>query len=239
MVEVAVGNELATWHLHEDVLNAACPYFKDMINHQRQEGKEPKVTLEQVDNEGFRLFVQYLYSKAVDTRILSILIPAYVLATKLGALDFQARVLDKIYSLYGEGCPFSVKQVLYIIENTPSGCGLVQLAVDSLAIAILSGEFKSDKKLWVELAPIMPELVEGIASVLAVQVKRGHSGWKRKPRLEYIDQQFGTASLAEKLTSQATDKNVKMEREEMDIKVKVESEGTASKKVKVEDEGIE
>ena len=112
MIEVVVGKEGAAYFLHERILAAGSTFFKAVNDSPFKEGSERKVTLTQDENPVFQLFVQFLYTRTFHTSSMQLLLKAYVLGDKLGAPDFQAHSLDKIYSLNYSRCQFTVEQVL-------------------------------------------------------------------------------------------------------------------------------
>jgi BTB/POZ domain len=185
MIEIVVGEEAAVWFLHEKLLVASSTFFKAAINSRFKEGSERKITLAADEDLVFRLFVQYLYTRAFQTSSMRLLLQAYVLGDKLGAPEFQAHALDKIFSLNHSHCHFTAEQVLWVFDNTLPECGLRKLAADTVAHGTLRQKLNYVKEDWEMLAPIMPELMEGIISIAGEQDARDK--WSRKSRLAYQD----------------------------------------------------
>jgi len=185
MIEVVVGKEAAIWCLHEKVLAAGSTFFKAAMNSPFKEGSERKISLAEDGNLVFQLFVQHLYTKAFHTSSMSLLLKAYALGDKLGAPDFQAQALDKIFGLNYSHCQFTAEQVLWVFENTLPKSGLRRLTADTVAHATLRQRLNYGKEDWEILAPVMPELMEGIISIAGVQDVKDK--WSRKSRLAYQD----------------------------------------------------
>jgi BTB/POZ domain len=185
MIEVVVGEEAAKWLLHEKILVAGSTFFKAAINSRFKEGSERRITLAADESLVFQLFVQYLYTKAFQTSSMRLLLKAYVLGDKLGAPEFQAHALDKIFGINYSQCRFTAEQVLWVFENTLPQCGLRKLTADTVAHATLRQKLNFGKEDWALLSPIMPELMEGIISIAGVQEAKDK--WSRKSRLAYQD----------------------------------------------------
>lgn len=185
MIVVVVGEDAAVWCLHEKLLAAGSTFFKAAVNSQFKEGSERKITLAVDDHLVFQLFVQHLYTRTFRTSSLRLLLKAYVLGDKLGAPDFKAHVLDKVFSLNYNHCQFTAEQVLWVFDNTLPDCGLRRLTADTVANGTLRQKLSFGKEDWEMLAPIMPELMEGIVSIAGVQDAKDN--WSRKSRLAYQD----------------------------------------------------
>ncbi len=185
MIEIVVGEEAAVWYLHEKILVAGSTFFKVAINSGFKEGIERKITLAGDESLVFQLFVQYLYSKTFHTSSMRLLVRAYVLGDKLGASDFQAHALDKIYSHNFSQCQFTAEQVLWVFDNTLPGCALRRFTADTVAYSTLRQNLGYGTEEWGSLAPVMPELMEGVISIAGVQ--EGKDKWTRKSRLAYQD----------------------------------------------------
>jgi BTB/POZ domain len=185
MVEVVVGDEAAVWCLHKTILAAGSTFFKAAMNSPFKEGSECKITLANDDNLVFQLLVQYLYTRRFHTNSMRLLLKAYVLGDKLGAPGFQAHALDKIFDLNCCCCRFTAEQVLWVFQNTLPRCGLQRLTADAVAHETLRQKLKYGKEDWGMLAPIVPQLMEGIISSAGVQDAKEQ--WSRKCRLAYQD----------------------------------------------------
>lgn len=185
MFEVEVGDESAVWSLHESILVASSSFFKAVIHSPFKEGNERKIWLADDDHLVFQLFVQYLYSRTFQTSSMTLLLKAYVLGDKLGAPAFRAHALDQIFGLSSESCRFTAEQVLWIFRNTLPGCGLRRLAADTAAHSTLRHILKYGNDDWGLLAPIMPEVMEGVLFFAGEQAS--NEQWNRKCRLAYQD----------------------------------------------------
>jgi BTB/POZ domain len=189
MIEVVVGKEAALWFLHEKLLSAGSTFFKAAIHNPFKERNERKITLVTDENLVFQLFVQHLYTRTFQTNSMGLLLQAYVLGDRLGAPDFQAQALDQIYALNHHSCEFNAKQVLWVFNNTLPHCGLRRFTADTVAHATLRQELNYGKEDWEMLAPVMPELMEGVISIAGVQDPK--NWWSRKPRLAYVEKVAG------------------------------------------------
>ncbi len=185
MIEIVVGEEAAVWCLHEKILTAGSTFFKAAINSRFKEGSERKITLAADENLVFQLFVQHLYTKTFQTSSMKLLLKAYVLGDKLGAPNFQTHSLDKIFGLNYNYCQFTAEQVLWVFDNTLPQCGLRRFTADAVAHGTLRQKLKYGKEDWEMLAPVMPELMEGVISIAGVQDAKDK--WSRKSRLAYQD----------------------------------------------------
>jgi hypothetical protein len=112
-----------------------------------------------------------------------LLLRAYVFGDQLGAPDFQAPVLDKIFGLNHHYCQFTAEQVLWVFDSTLPKCGLRRLTADTVAHGTLRQKLNYGKEDWEMLAPVMPELMDGVISITGVQDAKDQ--WSRKSRLAY------------------------------------------------------
>ena len=186
MIEIVIGDGAEVWCLHEAILAAGSTFFKAAMNSPFKEGSERKVTLPEEDNLAFQLFVQYLYTRTFHTNATGLLLKAYVLGDKLGAPNFKALALDKIFDIQRQCCRFTAKQVPWLVENTLPGCGLQRLTIDTIvAHGTWRKILKYGKEDWERLAPIMPELMERIIAIGGAQ--EGEEKGIIKSRLAYQD----------------------------------------------------
>jgi len=112
-----------------------------------------------------------------------LLLRAYVLGDKLGAPDFQDHALDKIFGLNYHYCQFTAEQVLWVFNNTVPRCGLRRFTADTVAHGALRQQLKYGQEDWEMLAPVMPELMDGVISIAGVQGAKDQ--WRRKSRFAY------------------------------------------------------
>ena len=185
MIQVVVGNEATVWYLHEKILSAGSTFFRAAINSRFKEGSERKITLAEDENLVFQLFVQHLYSKVFQTSSMRLLLKAYVLGDKLGAPEFQALALDKIFALNGNHCHFTAEQVLWIYGNTLPKSGLRRFTADTVVQGIARQKLNYRREDWEMLAPVMPELMERIMST--TRLEDAKDKWSRNFRLNYQD----------------------------------------------------
>lgn len=186
VIEILIGDGPAVWCLHEAILAAGSTFFKAALNSPFKEGIERKVTLADEDNLVFQLFVLYLHTRTFHTNEIGLLLQAYVLGDKLGAPNFKALALDKIFDLQRQCCRFTAEQVLWVVENTLPRCGLQRLTTDAIvAHGAWRQILKYGKEDWERLAPIMPELMEGIIASTGGHDEKGNG--TIKCRMAYQD----------------------------------------------------
>lgn len=193
MVEVIVGPEASSWYLHESLLSASSTFFRTAVHSAFREATEHKVTLPEDDPSAFELFVQFLYTEDFHCQVVAQLCDAYVMADKFGAHVFQAKALDKIYNVNRFDCRFSAAQVLWVFDNTLPGSALRDLAVDTVALAVLRKDLKFADEDWEVVGSVLPELMQAVVRTAKEQPARGSEEWVRKPRLAYFDSRIDHA----------------------------------------------
>jgi len=183
IIEVVVGTEATSWHLHKALLINRSPFFKLALDGHFKGSSENKVILAEDESTIFALFVQWLYTSTFNALSSYDLIHAYILGDRLGTTDFKNKAIDQLHAANLWKCTFTPSEANTIFAFTTAGCGLRRLAVDSIALAFLTQVLDVQAEDWKSSFTFVEEMTE----VMAAMARQVRGIWKDKPQTEYHD----------------------------------------------------
>lgn len=129
MVQITVGDEQRTFHVHMDLLMQHSKYFKISLNSKFVEGRTKQVVLEDDNADAFHLFVQWLYNGEYNvTKARSVEIggceevyygfhaEAYALGNKLVAPAFKIYIVKKLLKVLGRFDEVSITILMEMVD---------------------------------------------------------------------------------------------------------------------------
>ncbi|KAL9617374.1 MAG: hypothetical protein Q9160_007824 [Pyrenula sp. 1 TL-2023] len=136
MVDLYVGSDSTTYHLHEKLLCYYSPFFTRVFYNKTSPTKSYGLPEDEVEH--FNLLVGWLYSRAIPTpheeKAVGILLDLYLLSDKLEMEKLSGTVVDTVRQFYHEQNTYpGLRRVQYVYANTEDDNAMREMMVSSIA----------------------------------------------------------------------------------------------------------
>lgn len=163
-VIVGDGGDLATWQIHEILLVTSSKFAEAAMKHPVIEKHTRTIRLTMENPDIFERYVKWLYSGFIDTSDHDLLIHMY----KLGERMLDDKFQDVCYSILRASLrPYTVNQILYILNNVLEHDRLHKLCLTEVGRGIASGKYNFDRSQLDALFDFMPDLMRAVMDDVA------------------------------------------------------------------------
>lgn len=163
---VAEGPSVATWKIHEDVIVASSKFVEGAMKHHFIERSSRIIRLPTERPYVIEHYVKWLYSGQINTADHDDLIQMVMLGDRIIDDKFQEACYG---ALKASLKPFTLKHILYILDNVLEHHSLYKLCISEVGRGIVSGQYNFDRNQLEKLAIYMPDLMRAVMDAVAAR----------------------------------------------------------------------